>query len=147
MAPLDSVSEVKHSSWSARYDRVMAWLKRPLGLAILAGLLATGIAGDYIYFAYFAKTNPFFILEDPHSLSAGLAKIHPGSTRETVEQILTERAPRQPPPGKTRYKLGDRLIVEVSFDATGGAGRPSNKVTGPIGLMIGLPAKISPKAL
>jgi len=130
----------------ARYAKAMACLKRPLGLAILAGLLVTGIAGDYIYFAYFAKTNPFFILEDPHSLGAALAKIRPGSKRSEVEQILTERASKQPPPGKTRYKLGDRLIVEVSYDATGGAEQPSNKATGPIGLMIGLPAKISPKA-
>jgi len=122
----------------------MAYFKRPLGLAILTGLLVTGITGDYIYFLYFAKTNPFFFFEDPHSPGAGLAKIRAGSTRAEVEQILTERAPK-PPPGKTRYNLGDRLIVEASYDATGGAGSPANKVTGPIGLMLGLHAKTAPR--
>jgi hypothetical protein len=55
-----------------------------------------------------------------------------GATRAQVEQVFTRPDGGISGPHASRYYMGDEVMVEVPYDQTGGAWKPTNRVTGPV---------------
>jgi hypothetical protein len=55
-----------------------------------------------------------------------------GTTRAQVEKVFTRPDGGLSGPSASRYFMGDEVMVEVPYDQTGGAWKPTNRVNGPI---------------
>lgn len=58
--------------------------------------------------------------------------VRPGTLRSDIERIFPQEDGGTSGPGATRYYLGGEVMVEVTFDQTGGPWKPGNRVTGPL---------------
>ena len=64
-------------------------------------------------------------------------KIRPGMTRAEVETWLKDRDGGPQSASSTRYYRASGLIIEVSYDQTGGTWTPANRVNGPVNIRFG----------
>ncbi|HEY3268758.1 MAG TPA: hypothetical protein VGM37_17715 [Armatimonadota bacterium] len=60
------------------------------------------------------------------------AAIRPGTTRADLEKVFPQRDGGLSGPNSTRYYAGAEVMVEAPFDTTGGAVKPTNRVSGSI---------------
>lgn len=108
-------------------DIVWAKLHTPAGIAAAWILLIVGAFYDRSYLIRHAPTIWAHMVSS--DLQSNVGKIRPGVKRAWVEQVLTQKLPGQRSTSLATYLAEPKVLVMLTYDATGGAGSPDNKVT------------------
>lgn len=118
----------KQSGWERWFDGWVAVLHTPRGMVGLLAGLALALFGDYAYFHWGSHRNAF-ARPPANPLVQTLQEIRPGtSTRGDIQTLFAGASPVATDAQQATYKVSDQYNLVIDFDATGGAGRPSNRV-------------------